>query len=56
MQIKDLRQRLQLTQEQFAQLLGVSVQTVQRWEQGVRKPSRLALQAINNLKLKEVKR
>lgn len=33
------RQRLGLSQSQFANLLGVSVRTVQDWEQGRREPS-----------------
>jgi putative transcriptional regulator len=33
------RQRLGLSQSQFAQMLGVSVRTCQDWEQGRREPS-----------------
>lgn len=34
-----IRQKLGLSQKQFAELLGVSKKTLQNWEQGVRKPS-----------------
>lgn len=34
-----IRARLQLSQSAFATLMGVSVRTVQDWEQGRRKPS-----------------
>jgi putative transcriptional regulator len=33
------RQNFKLTQAQFAQLLGVSVRTLQGWEQGRKQPS-----------------
>ena len=34
-----IRQRLKLSQSAFAGLMGVSLRTVQDWEQGRRKPS-----------------
>lgn len=33
------RARMALSQSQFAQLLGVSVRTLQEWEQGRKKPT-----------------
>ena len=36
---KVIRTRLKLSQSAFAGLMGVSVRTVQDWEQGRRKPS-----------------
>ena len=36
--IKELRQRLALTQEQFAQRVGVTYSTVNHWENGKRVP------------------
>jgi len=36
--IKELRQRLELTQEQFAQHVGVTYSTVNHWENGKRMP------------------
>jgi len=36
---KEIRKKLQLSQSAFAALMGVSLRTVQDWEQGRRKPS-----------------
>jgi putative transcriptional regulator len=35
----EIRRRLKLSQHAFAGLMGVSVRTVQEWEQGRREPS-----------------
>lgn len=35
----EARQRIGLSQKEFASLLGVSVRTLQEWEQGRREPS-----------------
>jgi DNA-binding transcriptional regulator YiaG len=40
--IKKFRERLKCSQEDLARLVGVSVRTVQRWEKGIVRPSRLA--------------
>lgn len=48
-QIKELRERLALTQERFAARLGVTVSTVNRWENGKGQPSPLALLRIEAL-------
>lgn len=45
-QIKDLRTKLGLTQEELAGRLGVSPTTIMNWETGRHVPSRLALQKI----------
>lgn len=37
-EIRQLREGLALSQERFARLLGVSLQTVRRWEEGVSRP------------------
>lgn len=37
--IAETRERMGLSQGQFAKLLGVSVRTLQEWEQGRRAPS-----------------
>ena len=37
--ISDIRRRTGLSQTEFARLLGVSVRTLQEWEQGRRLPS-----------------
>ena len=36
--IKAIRDRLELSQSEFAFLIGVSVSTLQNWEQGRRRP------------------
>ena len=36
--IKEIREQFVLSQAQFAALLGVSIKTLQNWEQGRRKP------------------
>ena len=36
--VRDLRQRAQLTQMEFAARLGVPVETIRNWEQGKRMP------------------
>ncbi len=48
-QIRALRDRLGLTQEQFAYRLGVTFSTVNRWENNHATPSRLALRALQSL-------
>ncbi len=47
--VTELRVALGLTQEQFAARLGVTLSTVNRWENGVGKPSPLAMARINEL-------
>ncbi|NQX00091.1 helix-turn-helix domain-containing protein [bacterium] len=36
--VKSIRERLGLSQSRFAALMGVSVRTLQNWEQGRREP------------------
>lgn len=36
--VKHIRERYQLSQSEFAALLGVSIKTLQNWEQGRRTP------------------
>ncbi len=47
--IKTLRQKLGLSQEELAQKLGVSFTSVNRWENGQTKPSKLAKKQIDLL-------
>jgi len=47
--VRELRDRLNLTQEKFAARLGVTFPTINRWENGKAKPSPLALQQIKDL-------
>ena len=44
--IRELRDRMGLTQEKFAAKLGVTFPTINRWENGRAKPSPLAIQKI----------
>lgn len=48
--IKELRESLGMTQEQFAREIGVSFSTVSRWETGRGKPSPLARRRIEELR------
>lgn len=50
--IAELRRKLNMTQEQFARELGVTVGTVNRWENGRFRPSPLAERAIKKLTAK----
>ena len=36
--VKDIREKTGLSQSRFALLIGVSIRTLQNWEQGRRKP------------------
>jgi putative transcriptional regulator len=36
--VKEIRRKLQQSQREFAQMIGVSLATLQNWEQGRRKP------------------
>jgi len=40
--VKEIRRQLSLSQEDLARRLGVSYATVNRWENGLSKPSKLA--------------
>lgn len=53
-EIKELRDKLELSQPAFALKLGVSLNTVWRWEHGVCEPSILANNQLLKL-LKSVK-
>jgi len=44
--IRDLRQLLGYTQEQFSMVLGVSFSTLNRWENARMQPSPLALKQV----------
>ena len=47
--VKSIRERLDLTQVQLAERIGVSFATVNRWENGQTKPARLAWRQILDL-------
>ena len=46
--VKNIRQRSLMSQEAFAQTLGVSFTTVNRWETGKCKPSYKTIKLIND--------
>ncbi len=41
--VKKIRQKLQVSQSEFAYMIGVSIGTLQNWEQGRRRPDGPAL-------------
>ena len=47
--IRELRNSLGLTQEKFAAKLGVTLLTINRWENGRSKPSPLAMEKVELL-------
>ena len=47
--VRAVRAALGMTQEQFARALDTTIASVSRWENGRRKPSRMALRAIRDL-------
>lgn len=51
-EIREIRQGLCVSQEKFAQLLGTTVVTVNRWENGKTVPSRLYVKELKELKAK----
>jgi len=52
MDIKDLRKKLKMTQQQLADVLGVDNFTISRWERHENKPSRLAQRQLARLERK----
>ena len=44
--VKDLRARLDMTQEQFAKEVGVTFSTVNQWENGRRRPQPFLLNRL----------
>lgn len=49
-EITEIRKKLGVSQERFAHMLGTTVVTVNRWENGKNSPSRLYIREIQNLK------
>ncbi len=47
--IPELRAAMNVSQEDFAKVLGVAVVSVSRWENGHSKPTKLVQVKINNL-------
>jgi transcriptional regulator with XRE-family HTH domain len=50
--VKELRQRLDLTQCEFAQLLGCRQQTVSEWEQGIYVPRNAYAKLLDQISLR----
>ncbi len=48
--VRKLRQKLNLTQQQFAEVFGVSLATLRNWEQGRRMPEGPAKVLLNVIK------
>ncbi len=44
--IRNIRLRMNMSQEDFARELGVSFATINRWETGKNKPSRMAVATL----------
>jgi len=51
-QIKEIRKRLNLTQQKLADLIGARQHTVARWETGLHQPTGAYLKALNGLAAK----
>lgn len=49
-EVRALRHRLGLTQEQMARALTVTFSTINRWENGHARPSALALRALQGMR------
>lgn len=49
-EIQEIRAKLCVSQEKFASLLGTTVVTVNRWENGKTKPSRLYIKELKQLR------
>jgi putative transcriptional regulator len=49
-EIKELRKKMKLSQEAFAQKVGVSFFTISRWERTGASPSKLAIEKLKQMK------
>lgn len=54
--VKEIRKQLSLSQEDLARELGISFATVNRWENGLVKPSKLAKAQLDNFCSKMTRR
>jgi putative transcriptional regulator len=50
--IRELRQNLNMTQENFAHEIGVTFATVNRWENGRTQPNKVAQKVLKQLERK----
>ena len=53
MSIKDLRLRTNLSQTKFADVVGIPVRTIQKWEQGERTPPDYVVKLIEYFLINE---
>ncbi len=54
MRIKEIREKLGLTQEQFAHKMQVAAYTIRRWESGKSEPQQIHQQQLDRLARKLV--
>ena len=54
--IREIRLGLELSQSEFAKVLGVNRITVSRWERGARRPHPLMIKTIEVLAAEELKK
>jgi putative transcriptional regulator len=52
-EIREFRRKMTMTQEELAHQLGVTVSTVNRWENGHTKPSKLAMQSLERIEMEQ---
>ena len=48
--VRELREQMGLSREEFRELLGASNRTVRRWENGEAEPSQMATKRLNELR------
>jgi len=53
--VKEIRRQLSMSQEDLARALGISFATVNRWENGLVKPSKLAKAQFDNFCAKMIR-
>ena len=51
-EVKALRKKLGMSQQKFAEEVGVSISTIGRWESGIGKPLPIFVEKINEIKNK----
>jgi predicted nucleotidyltransferase len=51
-QIKQIRQNIGMTQEEFSKLLGIPINTIRNWEQEIRRPSDWMIDLVIDQSLK----
>lgn len=47
--VKEMREELGLSQNQFARLMDIPVHNIQKWEQGITNPPEYVLRLINKV-------